>query len=225
VVTISGRYEHKCTVFTTLRERISSFNANNKHTLYTHNLANDLQTIKYKLLLATYFRIAEYAWKMAAVHPRQDLHIVDAIKSSHVILVNVPFQSKEIWVVKIQVVWDATLYLGASGSKPHSLTPHKTWVFSSTGMRTSISQRFSASPHSAKVHSGSLSDSPTYNAAPGGGGGEEYKILFYHFESQRCCTLSSKRFSSSVGEVYTPVCDECTVIAVTTLKWQQINIM
>jgi len=87
VVTISGRYEDKCTIFTTLSESISSFNVNNKHTLYPLNLANNLHTIKHKLLLATYFRMADYAWQMAAVHPRQDLQIVNAIQSSHVILV------------------------------------------------------------------------------------------------------------------------------------------
>ena len=48
----------------------------------------------------------------------------------------------------------------------------------------------------------------------------EYKIWFHHFESP--ARNNTKRLSTSAGEVYTPVCDECTVTAVTTLKWQQI---
>jgi len=222
VVIISGRYEDKCTIFTTLRERISFFNANNKHTLYTHNLANNLHTIKYKLLLATYFRMADYAWQMDAVHPRQDIQIVNAIKSSHVILVNVLLQSKEIWIVKIQVVWDVTLYLRASGSKPHSLTSHKTRVFSSTRVRTSSVSRKDVVLHLIQQEF-TVEHFRIHQHIMRGGGDTNYYFTILSLNG--AARKHTKRFSTSVGEVYMPGCYERTVTAVTTLKWQQINIM
>lgn len=82
-------------------------------------------------------------------------------------------------------------------------------------MRTSISQRFSASPHSAKVHSRSLSDLAQY-IMRGGEGNTNYYFTILSLNG--AARNHTKRFSTSVREVYTPVCDQYAVNAVTTLK-------
>jgi len=55
--------------------------------------------------------------------------------------------------------------------------------------------------------------------------GEEYKYYFTILSLNGAARNRTKKFSTSVGEVYTSVCDECTVTAVTSLKRHQINIM
>ena len=211
MIIISGRYEDKYTIFTNLRERISSCNAKNKHTLHTHNLANNLHTIKYKLLLATCFRMADCTWPMAAVHPRQDLQIVNAIKSSHVILVKRSgrwrFKSSEMWLCICGRIFPNHT---TSHLIRHEYSAAPVWEPLSRKdlVLHLIQQKFTVDHFRIHQH--------IMRAG-------EYTLWFHHFESPAC--NNTKRLSTSVGEVYAPVCDECTVTAVPILKWRQINTM